>query len=274
MKRIFFVLFCACVCLAGCGQDQYAIERDYWKVNQKAQAIFKNPVATPPNEVERVVAQLNKFVSKYSKNTLAVRAGLSIGKLYLVKGQYEQARLQFKNMAKQYAKSGSVVAECLFLTGNTYQLQDQPDNAVAQYRTIISKYPLSQRGLQMPMYIAQYYGSRKEPQNMREAYSQAIAHYESLAQKDMKSALALRAYTLVAECYAGLKDWQQAIASLETIETNFKDKAPMDGVLLNIAIIYQRELRDKPNARATLQRIIDEYPKSRYVKAVQELLKK
>jgi TolA-binding protein len=273
MKRTLLAFILVTCILSGCGQDQYAVERDYWKVNQKVQAIFKNPLATPPNEVERVVALLNKFTTKYPQNTLAVRAGLSIGKLYMVIGQQEQARTQFADMTRKYGKSSSVVSECLFLTGKSYQLQDDAESAINQYRKIIAKYPLSQRGLQMPLYIAQYYGASKDEPKMRDAYTDAVAHYESLAQKDMKSALAFRAYTLVAECYAGLKDWPQAIATLETIETNFKTHAPMAGVLMNIAIIYHRELHDKRMARATLQRIIDEYPKSKYVKAAKDLLK-
>jgi TolA-binding protein len=235
---------------------------------------MKNPVATPSNEIDRVVVLLNKFAAEHPKNMLAVRAEFSIGKVYLAKGMYDQARNQFKAMIKKYSESAAIVSEAIFFTGSAYQLQDNPDAAVAQYRQIISKYPLSPRGLQMPMYIAQYYASRHEPVKMQDAFKEAITHYESLAQKDTKSALSLRAYTLVAECYAGLKDWPQAIAALETIVTNFKDRAKVDGVLLNIAVIYQRELRDLPKAKEVLARLVKDYPDSRYAKAARELLKK
>ncbi len=274
MKRSLLCLLLAVMCLCGCGQDQYAIERDYWRVNRQAQAVFKNPVATPPNEVQRVVALLNKFAAQYPKNTLAVRAEFTIGKIYLAKGMHDQARTQFSAIAQKYSQSAVVVSEAVFLTGSAYQLQNNADAAIAQFRKIMAKYPLSPRGLQMPKYIAQYYASRHEPVNMQEAYKDAISHYEGLAQKDMKSALALRAYTLIAECYAGVKDWDRSIASLETIITNFKDRAAMDGVLLNIAVIYRRELRDTEKAKETLRRLLNDYPDSRYAKAAQELLKK
>jgi len=48
----------------------------------------------------------------------------------------------------------------------------------------------------------------------------------------------------------------------------------MDGVLLNIAVIYRRELRDTQKAKETLQRLLNDYPDSRYAKAAQELLKR
>lgn len=274
MKRVFLCILFTMILLPGCGQDQYAIERDYWRVNRQAQAVFKNPVATPMNEVDRVVNLLRKFASAHEKNVLAVRAEFTIGKVYLAKGMYDQARGQFEAVSKKYAQSAAVVSEAIFLTGSAYQMQDNADAAIAQFRKVIAKYPLSPRGLQMPKYIALYYASRHEPLKMQEAYKEAIAHYEGLAKKDMKSALALRAYTLIAECYGGLRDWNKSISALETIIENFKDKAPMDGVLLNIAVIYLRELQDKARFRETLARLLKDYPSSRYARAAQEMLKK
>jgi TolA-binding protein len=274
MRKVLLVAVVLSFVLSGCGSDQYMIERDYWKVNKQAQAVFKNPVATPPKKIEHVVAVLNKFIAGHPKNVLAVRADFTIAKVYLAKGMYERARSHLKTMAKKYAVSAAIVSETIFLTGSSYQLQNNPDAAIAQYRAIISKYPLSPRGLQMPIYIAQVYASRHEPVNMQQAYKDAIVHYESLAQKDMKSALALRAYMLVAECYGGMKDWPQSIAALEKIIANFKDRASMDGVLMNIAIVYYRELQDKEKGKAVLSRLVKDYPASRYAKAAQELLRK
>jgi TolA-binding protein len=274
MKRTLLVLIIAGLLLSGCANDQYSIEREYWKVNRRAQAIFKNPVGTPPNERERAVEVLNKFITSHKDNILAVRAEFTIGRIYLVTGLYDEARKQFNSISAKYAKSATIVSESIFSIGSSYQLQKNTDDAVAQYKTIISRFPLSPRGLQMPIYIAQYYASLHDPVKMQESYKEAINQYQSLAQKDMKSALALRSYTLIAECYAGLKDWQKSIGALETIVTNFKDRASMDGVLLNIAVIYRRELRDQEKAKAVLMRLIKEYPDSRYAKAAQELLKK
>jgi len=243
--------------LSGCGNsDQYAIERDFWKVNKQAQAILKNPLATPLNEVERVVSSLQKFSDEHRENILAVRADLLIGKIYLAKGMYEQARAQFENVSKKYSKSAAIVSESMFLTGHTYQLQNNPDKAVAHYKNIINKYPLSPRGLQAPLYIAKYYESIHEPVKMQEAYKDAISHYELLAQKDPKSLLGLRAYMLMAECYGGLTDWNNSILALESIITNFKERAAMDGVLFNIAFIYRKELHDTTRFKETLQRLI------------------
>jgi TolA-binding protein len=272
-KRALTIILLTLI-LSGCGNDQYGIERAYWKVNRQAAAIFKNPVATPPNEVARVIGLLNKFALTYPMNNLAARAEFSIAKIYLAKGMHDQARIQLKAISKKYAQSASVVTECLFLTGSSYQMQNNDDEAVAQFRAVMSRYPLSPRGLQMPIYIAQYYRSKHDPAKMQEAYRTAIFHYQGLAQKDMKSALALRAYMLIAECYAGLKDWPQSIAALETIIANFKDKAPMDGVMLNIAVIYQRELHDLEKAKILLAQLVKDYPGSRYSRAARQMLEK
>ena len=48
----------------------------------------------------------------------------------------------------------------------------------------------------------------------------------------------------------------------------------MDTVMLDMALIYQRELKDNVKAKETLEMLIKDYPKSRLVKLANDLLKK
>ncbi len=274
MKRSLLVLVFAGLLISGCANDQYNVEREYWKINKQAMDIFINPVATPEIERNRVIGLLSKFAGAHPKSMLAVRAEFTVGRIYLVSNMFDKARAQFNSIAAKYPKSTTIVTEAMFLTGGAYQAEKKSGSAVEQFRAIFGKYPLSPRGFQMPIYIAQYYASIHEPVKMQEAFRSAIDQYQNLAQKDMKSAVALRSYMLIADCYAGLKDWNQAITALETIIANFKDKAPMDGVLMNIAVIYQRELKDNASAKAVFARLVKDYPKSRYAKAAAEFMKK
>jgi TolA-binding protein len=267
---VFVIVVILLVC--GCAQDQYSIEREFWRIKKQAEAIFTNAAATPPNELERVAARLASFVERHPKNILALESEFMTARLYLAKQEYERAARQLDAMFAKYKENKAVSSEIVFLMGNAQQLQDRWEQALAQYKKLIADYPLTIKGLEMPVYIAQYYNVKHIPDRMLEAYKEAIAHYQGLINQYPDTPLALQCYKLVASCYGAMKDWPNAVAVMTTAVEKFKAKVPMDAMLLDIALIYRRELSDVPRAREALQRLIAEYPKSRLVAAAQRSL--
>ena len=265
----FFLLF-----LAGCGQDQYAIERQYYQAKKQAINVFKNPRSTPPNELKKIVNTFQNFALKYPKSNLAVDAQFSIASLYIATEEYEDARAQLNKMINMYPKFDEILATAVFLKGNSYEAQNNWNSALSQYKKLMQDHPLTQRGLSMPIYIAQHYKAKFQPDKMMEAYREAITHYDSLAGKHPGTPLALQLNTLSAQCYGELKDWQGAINTFNAILENYKGKVNMDGVLINMAMIYSRELKDNSKAKEALQKLINDYPKSKLVEPAKKLIKK
>jgi len=259
--------------LYGCGADQYAIEKRYWTIQKQAERIFKNPHASPPQELERAVKSFNSFIQQYPSSILAVDAEFSIARLYAVKEEYGQSRGQLRAIINKPSKSPNIAAEALFMIGNSYEIEGKWSLALEQYKKIIQEYLETPRGLEIPVYIAQYYKVKSEPEKMAAALQEAIAHYQALAVKHADSALAYRAQTLVAGCYLALKDWQSAINMFNAIVRNYKGKVKMDGILMNMALIYNNELKDKVKSQETLEKLIKEYPESRLVKTATAMLK-
>lgn len=260
--------------LYGCARDQYAVEREYWMIKKQAESIFTNPAATPPNELARVAEQLNRFVENHPKNILALESEFMIARLYLVKEEYEASRKHLNQMIEKYRESPVIKSEAVFLIGNSYQLQDKWDAALDQYKKIIAEYPLTTKGLETPIYIAQYYNVKHYPDKMRQAYQEAISHYQSLISQYPDSPLAMQSYKLIASCYTALKDWPNAVAVLNTVVEKFKAKTPMDAILLDIALIYKKELNDTAKTKETLETLIKEYPKSKLAGVAKALLSK
>lgn len=271
VKLIFLILIVAV--LVGCGNDQYARERQYWRLQKQAEKIFKNPFASPPRELERVVKELAAFANKRPDSSLAIDAEFNIARLYLVKEQFDQARIELKKLLDKHSKSEAICAEAIFLIGNSYEMQDQWELALGQYRRIMQEYPVTRRGLDIPIYIAQHYKIKYQPEKMVSALGQAIPHYQALAAKFPGTLVAFNASVLTAECLTALKDWPGAIGAFNNIINTYKDKVRMDGILLNIAMIYHRELQDESKARQTLERLIKEYPDSALVKQATALVK-
>lgn len=273
MKKIsgFVIAALSLLMVAGCTQDQYAIEREHWRLKKQFQSIVNNPAATPPNEVDRAVSALAKFVNRYPKNILALQSDLMISSIYIAKEDFGKARAQLNAMLKKY-DNPEIKSQVTFLIGNAYELQKKWDDALTYYKKVLSEYPITGKGIEVPLYIAGYYKKNFQPEKMRAALDEAVSHYTALAEKYPLSPLALKSYTLISACYGEIKDWPRAIAALETILEKFKGKTRLDGVMFDIALIYKRELKNEVKAREMLQRIAKEYPNTQAGKTAEKIL--
>lgn len=274
MKRFFGkALIISFIFIYGCAEDTYGIEKQYYSALKKAEQIFKNPHASPPNELKKVVDKLNGFALKYPKSNLAIDADFTIARLYVVKEDYAAARNYLTDIIKKYAQSQPVCSEAVFLIGNSYEIENKWDSALIQYKKIMHNYPRTVRGINIPIYIIQHYKIKFEPDKMTSAVKEAIGYYTELAEKYPGSLLEFRCRSLTAECFILVKDWQNAIQTIETIIVKFKDKIKMDGALMQIALIYNNGLKDNLKTKETLERLTRDYPKSRLIDKANDMLK-
>ena len=276
MKRLVYgiLVFCFTVSLVGCVNDQFAIEKKFWSLQKQASKIFTNPDAVPPRELETAVNKFDVFAKKYPQNYLAIEAEFNIARLYLAKKEFSSARDKLNAIIKKHIKSTVVCSEAEFLIGYSHELANDWSLALQQYKKLIQDYAVTPKGLSLPIYIAQQYQTKYQPDKMLEAYQEAITHYRALAEKYPSSPLAFNTDSLIAQCYIAIKDWQNAVNSLKTIIEKYKGKAALDGVLMNMAVIYDKQLNDKVKAREALEQLKKEYPQSRLVKAATALLSK
>lgn len=253
--------------LSGCGEDRYAIEKRYYQALKKADSIFKNPHSTPPNELQQAVEGFRVFQKKFPNTRLALEAEFNIARLYMAKEEWLSARKQLNEMLSTYYKNDAICAEVYSFIGKTYELEKKWEIALSHYKKIMLKFSATPRGMSMPMYIIQYYKSKFEPDKMMDAARMAIVHYNELGQKYPGTYLEYSCRSLVTNCYVILKDWNNVALNVESIIESYKTKAPMDAALFQLAFIYARELKDTLKAKSTLERLIREYPKSKFLKA-------
>ena len=276
MNKLFLItiLTCSGLILSGCANDEYAIEKRYWQIKKQAEKILNNPHATPPNELERTVSALNKFSQKFPKSNLGIDADFSIANLYVIKENYELGRAQLKKMAQKYEKSKELVAQAWFLIGNSYELQDKWPSALEQYRKIMQDYTETIRGLEIPVYIAQHYKAKYEPDKMIAALHEAIAHYKAIAAKHPVTPLSFNMDILVAQCYSEIKDWQSVINTLNSMLSTYNGKVSLEEILLNLASVYSQKLNNPTKAIEILNVLLKEYPKSRFANPAKDMIKR
>ncbi|MFZ5800812.1 MAG: tetratricopeptide repeat protein, partial [Candidatus Omnitrophota bacterium] len=204
----------------------------------------------------------------------ALEAQFNVARLYMIKKDYEKARAYLKTMLSSYRELPGVLAETLFLIGNSYEAQDNWQAALEQYKKIEQDYPLTLRGMDIPIYIAIHYQIKYDPEKMVEAFRQAVIHYKQLAAEHPNTPLALNAEGLAAHCYVAMKEWQNAIRAFNAIIEKYKDKVNTDRIMFGVAMIYDQQLKNRTKAIETLQVLIKEYPKSPLLKPATEQLKK
>ena len=271
-KALFFLILAVSFLLTGCGEDRYSIEKRYYQALKKADIIFKNPHSTPPYELQQAVNGLSVFQKKYPNTKIALDAEFNIARLYMAKEEWIEARKQLNAMLSNYNKNEAICAEVYFVIGKTYELDKNWETALTHYEKIMSKFPATPRGMNIPIYLIQYYKSKFEPDKMMDAARMAIVHYTALSKKYPNTILEYSCRALVINCYAILKDWNNVAANIESSIDAYKAKAPMDTALFQLAFIYDKQLKDPAKTRATLERLIREYPKSKFIKAAKKVL--
>ncbi len=263
--------------LSGCADDQYSMEKRFWQAQKEAEKIFNNPAATPPNELKRVVMIMDRFSTRYPKSNLAIEAQFHIARLFLATKEFSSGRKQLHNIIAKYKDNPLVGSEATFMIGNSYELEDKWESALAQYKRLMSDYGITPRGTSVPIYIAQHYKVKFQPEKMREALKEAIAHYQMMSNRYPNSPYSYNCDNLIAQCYAGLSDWTNLIDTYDMILSKYSryaNKLPFDEILMNKALVYALQLKNDEKAKETLNQLLKDYPKSRSRDAAKKFLDK
>lgn len=261
---------------AGCGgkQDQYSLERELYGIKKKAQAIMTNPEATPPAELKRVVDALTVFMNKESQKTVAVEARFIIAGLYKAKKEFPKAHETVAGIIAAYPKYTPICAQAMFLDGQIWEDQGDWAQALTKYQELMRTYPRTPRGMEVPLYIAAHYRDKLQPDKMIEAYHEAVAYYSGMADKYPGSEMSFQCRIMVAKVQAELKEWPEAVRTLETVVEEFKDKMKVDAIRVDIANIYGVRLKDKAKAEAILQKVAADNPKEPVGEVARKMLEK
>ena len=272
LSNIILTVLASCA-LISCSNDQYSVERKYYNAQKQAEKIFKNPLSSPPKELQRSVDTFARFTQEYPQTNIALQAEFVIARLYMAKEEYEKARAHLNTMIKNYAKFPDVCSEASFLIAYSYEAAGTWNKALEHYKKTIQDYPTTRKSLEIPIYIARYYKAKFQPDKMLSAYHEAVSHYSALVKKYPNSLLALTAQNLTARCHLAAGEWNQALESFDAMLQKYKGtKISMDGIMVQMALIYVKELHDTSKAKELLETLIKDYPKSRLIRIANKLL--
>lgn len=274
--------------LIGCESKGFKAERQMWRAQKQAEAVYKNPKETPPFQVNKVRQSYQEIIKKYPDSLFSLQAQFGIGRLSLAMGELQRARDEFKKLLVKCDQRAGICAGADFVIGNSYEMEERWDLALYEYKKIMQEFPFTSQSLELPLYIIMHYKRIGDEASVKLFVDEAVAYYASLESKVSakinESALkggaeqaqkraAFLLENLITKAYLAGGRWLDAINSLDKMIRDFPQANAQD-TLFAKAFIYLNKLNDKPKAREVLADIIKNYPNSRLAKQAQAVLKK
>ena len=268
LALIFFA-----ACLFGCESKEFKAERRMWRAHKTAQAVYKNPKGTPPYQLAAAQEGYRRIIKDYPDSFFAIQSQFSIGHLYLVMGDFDKARQEYKKLTLDCDKKGNLCAEADFAIGNSYELQKDWNNALGYYRKIMKSYPLSAKSLELRIYIIRHYKKAKDQDSVKLFVDEGIAYYHDLKSKSQTEKGDYILQGLIARVYMEAGQWQDSIDALNKLIRDYPGQNAGEAYVTK-ALIYNNKLKDKDKAKEELREVIKLYPKSKLAAQTEAILKK
>mgnify|MGYP001614339401 CR=1 FL=1 len=269
LKKSYLLLL---LFLIGC-KGEYQAERSYWKANRLYTKIAKKPRLAKEEDFQKAIKGLKGLIVKYPKWQNTPEAQLMLGNLCLLKKDYERAREELNKAIKKYPEEVKVCAEAQFFIGRCYESEGEWEKALLEYQKVENNYPYTYSALQTPLQIAHYYKEQNRKIEAENAYQKAVMKCIDIISNIPSSDLALTAQDLIVNCYLEQEKWEAAIRTLQTISSIFYGAERGANSLLQIAFIYQKQLKNPEEAIKAYEEFLALYPNHRLAKkAEMELL--
>ena len=255
--RVF--LLCVTMLLTGC-YGQYKAEREFWLANRRYERLLMRANSSSSEEFEELIVDLKKLVISYPSWSRSALIQLRIANLYNIQGEYDKALSEYKKVIENFPASTAASAQALFAIATIYQRRDDEQTANKYFNRVQEEYPDTLAALNIPLYLARYYKSKRRIEESNLAYDKAIQKYKTIIDEAPDKKEAILALDYLTNCYDDREKWKEAIVSLRSIIDRYPESVSAQKALLIIARIYEIRLKDKEKAKAVYQEIIDKFP--------------
>lgn len=246
-------------------KGDYVIEQKIWKLSQQQVDIFKDPLVVPEKAYEELISEYQKIINRYHYSHLTPRLYIRLGEIYILKKDYETARTIFQGIIDQYPQNRDLAAEALFHIGKTYEITQNWTEAKRIYDALRKEYPLTDVGLNIPVYIANYYRLHNDSAKLTEAYQSAVSHYIKIASEHDNTRIGMNALRHLSNCYLDQGRWNEAMGVLGNIIEKYAATGHLtikntDMIIKTINMVAAYRLKDYDAAIRLYQGIIQRNP--------------
>lgn len=260
MKRLLITLILILVAvyavfsILGSG-GEYAAEKLFYKAMKTYSKITANPDVAPPAMLTSVENGLKSLIKKYPKTSVAKTAHISLSELYIMSKKYEDAQSMLKSIMAAYKDDILVMSMAQFMKGTIYEKTNRWDKALVEFRILRDKYPNTQLGLQIPLYIGKYYQVKGDEAASQDAYKEAVSFYSKIEKENSKKVLGYMASQLLMQSYMNLRNFEEAGNVLEATLMNYASPGSFNQLLPLVEMIYVEKLKSPEKAIALYKKV-------------------
>ncbi len=241
-------------------KGEYAVEQILWKADKRLAECARSPEVIPDKVFEQIAAQYQKVIKNYPKSTLVPTAHVFLGRVYIVKKDYDTARQKLNEAIAKFPGNAAVGADALAMIGSSYEVQGNWTEALNAYNKLRQEYPLTDFGLNIPFYVAAYYEKNGHAQNAQNALDEAIGYYLKLSTENPNSTTGLKSLKLLSNCYIAQKNWVEAVNVLAKIIAQYPTPEIAVSAIDTINAIAVSQLKDYDMAIGIYRRLVDSNP--------------
>ncbi|MBI5144548.1 MAG: tetratricopeptide repeat protein, partial [Candidatus Omnitrophica bacterium] len=252
------------------GSGEYAAERLLYRALKNNQKILINPEVAPAKMLASIENDLERILKRYPKSETAKQAYIKLAEFYIANKKYDKAIATLNVIMEKYDKNQGVLSTAQFLKGATYEKQGEWDSALKEYVTLRNKFPTTQLGLQVPIYIGRYYARKGRQGEAEAAYKEALAFYEKLEGDNKGKMLGYAASMLLLQTYLGLKNHEEAGRVVKQTIYNYPSSMALVQLLPYVDVIYVKILKRSESAIEIYNHVKDKTDDAKLKKFLQK----
>jgi tol-pal system protein YbgF len=241
----------------------------------------------------QAIRELSELVRKHPDHSIAAEAHYWLGMAYLSDKQLDEARAQFERVLAQWPSS-DVSSQAVLRLGDTFYNQGKFAQAVDAYarlttpgtadvhtsdaeygiilslyqlrrlneyttraRAFIARYPTNPLSVTVLYQLAELYEAENRPKLALDTLQEVISRFD-------RSELVESAHLRRAEIFARQGDWPASLTEAQQAQAVARSDIVKSDALYAVARA-QQELKLYPAAAESYRRLVQEYPKSRFV---------
>lgn len=246
---------------------EYAVEQQVWNIHKRFTDIRKDPSVVPEKAFDEVAHGYERVIKRHPKSKLVPGLRFLVGRVYEMKKDYDTARKKFYALVDQYPgpDMAGLRANALVAVAGTFMDQKNWPAAKKVYDRVLEEYPLTQAGLGIPVFYANYYRTQNDYAKTIEFYDKAIAHYTQLTKDHPNSMIAYSSFRYLSNCYLEQKRWAEALDTLGKVLADYGNPQYMtpktaDMIVKTINVVATYQLKDYDAAIRIYERILAQNP--------------
>lgn len=261
MKKIIFILISILVglfiALSVLGsRGEYAAQKLYYEAAKAAEKIAANPDVVPPKAIDYIENKMKTLLRKFPTTETARMVDIKLAEFYVGLKKYNSAITQLDTVIKKYPDNRIMLSMAYFLKGLAYERQDKWADALKQYRIVQNEYADTQVGLQMPVYIGNYYAAKGREADAKQAYDEAIQVYKKMEKENSGKPLGYMAALYVIQTYMRADNFEAAAAEIEKDLDQYYSNMTLAQLLPLVETVIVTKLNNSEKAIAIYKSIL------------------